>query len=214
MNLMPVVATVLALVLLGLFQIVIQARARKHNAAIMFMDLIITSDDKRYSLSRFQMYIWTVAVLVLWIGVSVGQGQLAEVENSLWLLMGFNAATAVAATGIAMKDKTQDVVNTGNQPQPTPIVVGPNVPNIAHASGPWFFRDIFLDSKNTLDLPRTQMFVWTVAILSFFILYTLRTFSTDAQGLCACHLEAIDPGLLGLMGVSQGGYIFVKAAEK
>ncbi len=31
---------------------------------VKFMDLIITSEDERYSLSRFQMYLWTVFVII------------------------------------------------------------------------------------------------------------------------------------------------------
>lgn len=174
------------------------------------MDLIITSDDKRYSLSRFQMYIWTVTILVLWVGVSVSEGKLAKVDNTLWLLMGFNAATATAATVIATKDKSQppDVTSAA----PLAGIIGPKPSSIGSSPGPWFFRDIFLDSKDTLDLPRVQMFVWTVAILILFIVNTVKTFWPDAHG--HCQLATIDEGILGLMGISQGGYIFVKAAEK
>ncbi len=75
---------------------------------------------------------------------------------------------------------------------------------------PDFVKDIFFDGKkNSLDLPRTQMFVWTIVSLCYF---AIKLIQSSIHG--TPSLPDIPAGLVVLMGVSHGAYIGTKATEK
>src|SRR5689334_11770037 len=134
--------------LLAFQTLLVQATRRAANGgqsvrAIGFMDLIVTADDNCYSLSRLQVYVWTVITAVSFGAVSFASGQFAEIPPNLVLLMGVSMASSVAASAITATKAAG----------PAEVEPAPN-----------FVRDIFFDGAPTpsLDLPRAQMFAWTV----------------------------------------------------
>jgi hypothetical protein len=138
--------------ILGLlvFQTALVRRARRKNPTVTFWDLVVTSEDNKYSLSRLQFYLWTVAIVVSYVALCAAAKRRCGIPESLYLLMGVNAASAVTSTAITV---SQDLV-----------------PKSTKADKPNFVADIFLDSMRSLDLPRTQMFVWTVLTLGGYLL--------------------------------------------
>src|SRR5262245_607609 len=90
-------------VLLLTFHTLLVWRARRAAAGsrpVTFMDIIVTADDDKYSLSRFQVYVWTVIVLIAFGASSVAWRSFADVPTNLWMLMGISLGSAVAATAI------------------------------------------------------------------------------------------------------------------
>lgn len=147
------------------------------------LDLIITSEDNRVSLSRLQFWLWLVVVIISWGAVSWTTRRLHPVPENLYILMGVNVASTVAASAIT-------VVKGISQ----------------KADKPRFFTDVFLDSRRTLDLPRIQMFVWTIITIVGYLIVLVEHYY---QGLPS--LPVIPEGLIVLMGISHGAYLGSKA---
>lgn len=165
------------IVLLAFF-VALSLAARVHP-----LDLIITSEDNRVSLSRLQFWLWFVVVVISWGAVSWTTRRLHPVPDNLYMLMGVNVGATIAASAIT--------VVKGIPPK---------------ADKPRFFTDVFLDSKMTLDLPRIQMFVWTIIILVGYLIVLVEHYY---QGLPS--LPVIPEGLIVLMGISHGAYLGSKA---
>lgn len=179
-----------ALVIVLLFQtwLVQMARRRvKTSRKVHFMDLVVTCDDESYSLSRLQIYLWTVAIIVGFSAVFVATGKIPVISESLYMLMGINIASAVTSNAIRTAKNLQR--NLGAPPD--------------------FIKDIFFDNFNSLDLPRTQMAVWT--IISLIVYFVMLTKSFYGQPEPA--LPDITNGLSILMGLSNGAYLGAKATD-
>src|SRR5215467_3132538 len=63
---------VLAVAQTGLFFAAASAAAQRRYVA--FFDLIVTGDDNHYSLSRLQVYLWTVVAIVGFAAITVASG--------------------------------------------------------------------------------------------------------------------------------------------
>ena len=186
-----IVGAVGAFFILLVFQLLLVHKAKQASdnpKSVRFMDLIVTSEDGCYSISRLQIYLWTFAVIIGFGAVFMCdyKGTIPEIPPSLYMLMGVNVAATITSTAI----------NTARNEKVTKVE-------------PDFWRDIFFESKDSLDLPRTQMFVWTIISLGvfFFLLYQ----SLSANKLT---LPEIPTGLIALMGISHGAYLGTKAAAK
>jgi len=195
-----VVGAVVSLVLLIAVQTLLIRLTRHYYPAVRFFDLLVTGDDNRYSLSRFQVYVWTAVVIIAFGAMTFSRFRFADFPPNLLLLIGVNLASAVAATAI-----------TTAKAAPPPAAAG---------QGPNFFRDIFLESNAvvpSLDLPRTQMFAWTLISLVTYIVIFIRYFP-PAEVLVngvpkAPLMPDVPQGLVALMGLSNGAYLGVKAAK-
>jgi hypothetical protein len=174
-----------AIFLIGLQGFLIsQARGRKPN--LKFFDLIVTSEDNFYSLSRFQIYIWTIWVVIAFAYVAFASCSFPTIPENVAILMGINGFTTVLSSAIVDRTKLK-----------------------ASTDPPDFYKNIFLDAKGTLDLPRTQMFIWTIVILAVHM-YSFW---------CKCQsgnpsIPEVSGGLLILMGVSNGAYLGVKHVDE
>ena len=181
-----------AFVFLLALQTYLVKSAKKRAAGtrnIRFWDLIITSEDENYSLSRLQMYLWTVVVVIGFVAVFLSTRDWPTIQQNLYLLMGVNLAASVTSTGVFFAKKNG-------------VTTPPDQPD--------FVKDIFFESnKISLDLPRTQMFVWTIVSLCFFAIKLIQSFVAGPPG-----LPDIPTGLVVLMGVSHGAYIATKATGK
>lgn len=217
-----------ASVLILIFQIALVKAARKgaktqqSNRNVKFMDLIITNEDNSYSLSRLQIYFWTVVIMAGFSAVFWATGEVPDIPTNLYLLMGVNATATVAATAL-------------NTIQTT----GPMVKSVGKE--PDFIRDIFFNAPDSIDLPRTQMFMWTIVSLVVFLVslgmmfnngnFTTSPsppvaiqnatplFGTTSQPNPASPINKAKPslpeiplGLVLLMGISHGAYLGAKAA--
>lgn len=203
---------VLSLGIIILFQTILVKIAQNQAGSsrkVKFMDLIITCEDDSYSLSRLQMYLWTVFIVVGYFAVFASTPGIPVIPESLYVLMGVNFASSVASTAI-------NSTKTPPSPPPPPAAVpgavppAPPIPAVlpaAHTPSD-FLKDIFFESPGSLDLPRTQMFIWTVVSLAVFVMTLVNSFDTLPK------LPDITNGLVVLMGISNGAYLGAKAAKK
>lgn len=182
---------IMTLLLFFAFQATLVHLARKNSSrrAISFWDLIVTTEDEKYSLSRFQYYLWFVVILTSYGAVCFARGILANIPEGLYLLMGVNTVSAVTSTAITF---TKGTFKPGGTPN--------------------FFTDLFLDTKNSLDLPRTQMFTWTIVLAVGYVVWVIRLICT-ADNPNELTLPQIDNGLIVLMGISHTAYLGAKAVD-
>ena len=186
-----IVGAVGAFLILFLFQLLLVRKARKglkNPESVRLMDLIVTSEDGCYSISRLQIYLWTFAVVIGFGAVFMCdyKGTISDIPASLYMLMGVNVAATITSTAINTA-KNEKVIKVD----------------------PDFWRDIFFESKNSLDLPRTQMFVWTIISLCVFFFLLYKSLASNNL-----TLPDIPTGLIALMGISHGAYLGTKAAAK
>lgn len=191
----------MGIVFILLIQTALVRAARRKTAGrrrVAFMDIIVTAEDEKYSLSRFQMYLWTVLILVAFVAVALAKLELPDIPSNLYILMGINLAAAVGSTAIhTAKTAEPQAMSTTTAPVPE--------------GKPDFVADIFFESggKASVDLPRTQMFVWTIIIAVGFIVLSINEFGAGKP-----ILPDVPTGVLALMGISHGAYLGSKAAEK
>jgi hypothetical protein len=197
---------------------VARKKANKTQAGrvVHFMDLVVTCEDESYSLSRLQMYIWTVAIVTGFCAVFVAIPGIPNIPDTLYMLVGVNFANAVASTAIntykttppqapppaqVLQDQVQQPMILQQQPLQQAVPAQPP------KSTPNFVQDIFFESPDSLDLPRTQMFIWTLVSLGVFVVSVVSSFSSTPK------LPDIGLGLVALMGISNGAYLGAKAAK-
>ena len=181
-------ALVALMFLVGLQRYLISRANKEREQKLKLFDLIVTSEDNRYSLSRFQIYVWTVWVVIAFAQAAFATLTFPIVPENLAILMAINGTTTVISTALTDIEKLK--------------LAKP-------AEQPVFFSDIFLDASGTLDLPRTQMFIWTMVILVTHMVIFWKGCLAGRPS-----LPEISGGMLILMGVSQGIYLGVKAAHE
>lgn len=188
-----ILGAIFALTILVILQTWLVQRARKQagqSRTVSFWDLTVTSEDEKYSLSRLQLYVWFVVIYISWAAVCFATGRLHELPEGLNLLLGINVGATVGATAITTVK--------GTPPSAAPLDATPN-----------FVQDIFFENPGSLDLPRTQMFAWTLVIALGFAVVLIENFYSDNP-----KLPDVPLSLAAMMGISHGAYLGAKAAAK
>jgi hypothetical protein len=157
---------------------------------------LVEGADGRPSTSKFQWLVWLVAILfayvVLWV-VRARQGDwdaISDVPTNLLLVLGFSTGTMAAAKGIT----TGYVQSAKVAKTPT----APTATQSATTSG------ILVSDTGDPDISKVQMIGFTFVAVGIFLatlIHHLRMNPIDPT------LPDIDPSLLVLMGISQGGYL-------
>ncbi len=229
MNTKAVIGAVIPLMLILFFQKTLvevarqRARREKSQRTIHFMDLLISCEDESYSLSRVQMYLWTIAIIMGYWSIYAVTGKFPDIKENLYLLMGVNFATSVASMAInsSKTPPTQEAATAAIAAATTPAdaaaaitaLTAATAADARRATPANFIQDLFFEVKDgkiqaSLDLPRTQMFIWTIISLSTFAIQLVGSFSETPE------LPDIKNGLVALMGISNGAYLGAKAAKK
>ncbi|MDQ5826260.1 MAG: hypothetical protein M3441_18865 [Chloroflexota bacterium] len=143
--------------------------------------------DNRYSISKFQLLLWTVTVLFAYIAVvyaRVEQGLSADVPNvpdNVLLALGLSGATSVVAKGIKVNN-----LRTGKELSTTLDNHGP-------------LSTLLTDDDGSLSLHKLQYLVWTFVAIGVFLV------SLDQSN--RLTLPDIDTTLLVLSGIGAGTYL-------
>jgi hypothetical protein len=181
------------------------------------LNKLVVGADGRTSLSKFQMFLWTIIVIGSYVAVLYLRSRawphledyrtLADIgiPPNLMLLMGFSLASTVASKAIT----SAQVASGSVVKQPTD-----RSPEL---------RDLILDDKLQPDIAKAQMFWWTLVAAGIYVAALTRVLQVPALHLpppgslvpdnLKDYLDALkslpDVGeaLMVLMGVSQGVYI-------
>jgi hypothetical protein len=169
------VATLLPIVVLAL------TVAVKGTKGINFFQ----SPDCSVSVSKVQIWMWTVTILFSYVYLALLQGPPDKIPDSLWELMGISALSTGAARYISAV--------TGDKP-PAPAA------QAVIAKQKWIVS--MLSDDGQPSMMRLQMFGWTLVTIFLFLMQLYREQT----------LWAVPQALVILMGISHAGYLGDKGA--
>jgi hypothetical protein len=199
--------------------------SRQKNASPM---QLLAAIDGHLSLAQTQVACWTLAVGAVVLAYGILRQQPPDIPASLIVLMGFSLATGGA--GFVGDAKKQQQADTPAQPvaAPPPLsgnplasvgitldgaaihggtavaVIPAAATDAAAQQRTWNFGDLVrtfsAGSNPQLSLAKAQMLFWTILLLVLFV----------SKSIVDGVLWEIPWPLVGLMGVSQAGYVLPK----
>jgi len=160
-----------------------------------------------YNLGRTQMALWFFLILTSYVVIWLITGNLDTITQSLLVLMGISAGTAL---GAAVIDSNKASAPGGSAPAPAAVPTTTPLPG-AEAQPPCpppqasrgFFPDILSDC-GSYSFHRFQIFAWTLVLAVIFVTSVYNNLK----------MPEFSATLLGLMGISAGTYIGFKIPEK
>lgn len=190
---------------------------------------ILIDERNKMSLSRLQLALWTIlivsALLVLFFWRlrtrGIGDPLAIGIPTEVWTLLGISTTSLVGSSLIKTSKKNQPrnldeelqtaerVRAQGRDPN-TLLVTGREVLNDSPAQASWadLFRGDESGNAATASLGKFQMFYFTlIAVVSYGYLLA-RMFGAAAP---AGVFPDVSAGLLGLLGISHGGFLVEKA---
>lgn len=199
-----------------------------HGVTGLWLGLLIDSRNK-VSLSRFQMFLWTVLILSAFltaviVNIDLGQTEplTITVPADLWLLMGISTTSLIGSPLIlsikkARTPKTEEKERALNALSRQSIhadrvaIVGQVVINQTPEAARWadMFRGSETGNVGQLDLGKVQMFFFTLILVLAYASALAVLFQNGAGVITA--LPALEGGMLALLGISHAGYLVNKA---
>lgn len=216
---------------LAAFWLILFIATRQHP-----WDLII-GEDGQPSTSKFQLILWTGAVVFAYLATyeirfSHGHPEgMPDMPQNLLIAMGISVVTSVSAKAIAVNASNnaaaaaaaapQQVVATGPSVVTqaagqapvvvTPVTVAPTPSAVIDQSG------LFKDASGSPDLGKIQLMLWTLVAVGIFLSNVFANIHSPgvctAGGDCKESLPDIGETLMILMGLGHGAYLGKKIAE-
>jgi hypothetical protein len=178
-------ATVAALVVAAIVFLLASIVSRRTKRSFL------QSPDGRYSVSRFQVIVWTVVVLASYVYLYLFVGTSASFPDSVWVLMGISVGSLGSAKFVA----SSQLRDLGGGVAPAMPAPAGQLAGGALAS--------MLSDDGAPSLMRLQLLVWTIVASAIFLRQVWTT----------SILWDVPSGLLVLMGISHGGYLLDKVAS-
>ena len=149
----------------------------------LFKNVLKDDNNLYYSLSRSQMFYWTVLIVVAYVHICLTTGMLPAIPDSVLAILGISIGTTAAAKIIENRNRE-----------------GITIDHNAKSEG-WFV-DILSDGSS-INIQRLQNVIFN---LLFGIIFIQRTLSTHL-------MPDFDNTVLLLMGISSGAYAGLKITE-
>jgi len=159
----------------------------------------------RFSLSQFQIVLWTILVLSLLAGVFIARlfagvaGPLnITIPNELLIVMGISVGSTTAASAVKA---SKDIKNVN--------IIGKDVPK---------FSQVYLAEEGTgpetVDITRFQNFWLTLIVVGAYLATAVAYIGAKTTVSELNSLPGFDGTLLTLLGISHAGYIAMKLPDK
>jgi len=167
---------------------------------------ILIDGRGRYSLTHFQVVLWTIVILSSVLGVLISQGfnpKAVQFPPELLGLMGISAGSGVLATGVkGSKDapgSRANVARTG----PFTLSNGTTTTIAARFAQIWLEEEGDQADK-VISITKYQNFIFTLVILGFYV-----TAAWKSGG-----LPELPERIVWLIGISHAGYVGGKVPDK
>lgn len=166
---------------------------------------LLKDERARWSLSRFQLLLWTWlllstfwALVVLRITAAVADPAAVEMDQNLWLLLGINATSFVGSPLILARKRAAGLLDK-------PIGATGGVRDL--------FRGEATADADIVDIGRIQMFFFTIVA---FIIYAAATAAAlwTAHDLASVVFPKVSDSLLALLAISHGTYLVNKIPDR
>lgn len=167
---------------------------------------ILVDGRGRYSLTHFQIVLWTLVILSSMIGVLIDRGfdpANIQISSQLLGLMGISAGSAVLSAGVkGAKDAPGANANVARKGEfldskGNPRDIAPRLAQI------WLVEEGDLADK-VVDITKYQNFIFTLVILGFYI----------AGAWTSGGLPELAGSVVALIGISHAGYVGAKVPDK
>jgi len=161
----------------------------------------------RFSLTHFQIVLWTIVILSSLIGVLVSKNfdpKGVDLSAQLLGLMGISAGSAVLSTGVkGTKDASGAAANVARAGAFT-LSDGATTKTIEAR-----FSQIWLEEEGdqadvTVSITKFQNFIFTLVILFFYVSIAVNT----------NELPVLPENVVWLIGISHAGYVGGKVPDK
>jgi hypothetical protein len=176
------------------------------------------------SLSRFQALLWSVLILSALLAAAFTNIPLVRnptdaltisIPPELLAILGISITALVGKSTIlnVVKDPEQvdtNVVKDPKQPKTNTVSTDKDAPNRPS----WF--DMFKGDDNAnagyVDLSKVQMFYFTlILVLVYGVALASMFMVVDPKHPAISAFPSLTPAMVGLLGISQGGYLVYKA---
>jgi len=219
---------------LGVLWIVLWIATRRHPWAL------VIGTDGQPSTSKFQMLVWTAAVVFGYLAIyqirfSSGYLEdLPDIPSNLLIAMGISVVTAVGAKSIAVSSQAKSDA-TANAATATAATAAATAANTVAAGltpiappppppppPPPSQSGIFADDTGTPDIGKVQVVLWTAIAVGVFLSKVYAVIHNPhfppcdpklGQAACNVGLPDIGQTLMILMGLGHGAYLGKKIAE-
>jgi len=166
---------------------------------------ILIDHRGRYSLTHFQVVLWTIVILSSCSGLLIANGfdlNAIDISTELLGLMGISAGSAVLATGVkGIKDaSTANIARVG---QDFTLSDGNQREIKASFSQIWLEEEGDFADK-VISITKYQNFIFTLVILGFYI----------AAAVKSGKLPVLPERIVWLIGISHSGYVGGKVPNK
>lgn len=165
---------------------------------------ILIDHRGRYSLTHFQVVLWTIVILSSCSGLLIAHGfnlDAINISSELLGLMGISAGSAVLATGVkGSKDaSTANIARVGN----FELSNGTTTTINACLAQIWLEEEGDLADK-VVSITKYQNFIFTLVIFGFYI----------AAAVKSGRLPELPERIVWLIGISHSGYVGGKVPNK
>jgi hypothetical protein len=191
---------------------------------------VLINERNLMSLSRFQMAVWTVAVLAAYFTFafmriksgSVSDALAVGIDWHLWALLGIST-TSLVGTPLFLNTKKDQVPEASVIPKTASLTdeskqdVGANRQGTLYANSSIndacltdMFQGDELGNTTHVDLAKVQMFYFTIiAVVAFFVM-TYKAVMSGAPLTSPSQLPVLPDGLVAILGISHAGYLTSK----
>lgn len=172
---------------------------------------ILTDERRRWSLSRLQLLawtglllptLWTMVVIKLLSGVADVLG--VGMNETLWALLGISATSALAAP-ILLERKRATLDRRSAAPAPDPAAQGAQGAQERPGRLGDLFRGEEVDNAITVDVARTQLFLFTAIALVIYLLLCWRALAS--QPAAALGFPPLSEDLVTIIAISHATYL-------
>jgi hypothetical protein len=193
---------------------------------------VLINERNLMSLSRFQMAAWTIVVLAGYftfamarIRAGVTDALAIGIDPTLWGLLGISTTSLVGTPMLlnTKKDKTpaaSTVQKTAALTDELPQDVAGNRQGTLYANSTIkdarltdMFEGDEIGNTAHIDLPKVQMFYFTVIGVVAYFVATWRAVAMGDAVAPNAQLPAVPPGLVALLGISHAGYLTSKGVS-
>ena len=188
-----------------------------HGVTGYFLYGWLINEQNRISLSRLQMFLWTVMILSAFIAAVFANFQLNPqlgvldigIPKELWWAMGIST-TSLVASPLILSNESKILQGMRKKKKGVLDRVKCNTPSISD-----LFRGEFESNKDIVDLSRIQNLFFTLMLVSAYgaILWTVMDEATKNKELITKFPE-INSSLIALLAISHSGYLVMKGKQK
>jgi hypothetical protein len=221
--------SILLMWLLTMAALFLFAMIAGHGMTGLYLCGWLVNEQNRLSLSRLQVFLWTVVVLSAWLASVIVNLKAGHIEKALdiaipqevWLAMGISVASFVGSP-IILSSKTQRwalAAQRANKAAPR------------RKAEKWLFRnetpadaklsDLITGeeegNKELLDISRLQNLFFTLALVGAYAVSLGSVLQKAAAGISVGPISEFPPisvGAAALLGISHAGYLGSKAVDK